>query len=126
MKGATFEAVHLGEVPHVSIHAPREGRDSGTAASQSLSIVFQSTRPVKGATPLHRGDRRAGEVSIHAPREGRDVRQKPGSRIAEVSIHAPREGRDVTLAAKASREFQFQSTRPVKGATYAYSPPCDR
>ena len=36
----------------VSIHAPREGRDIGAAQALDLGFVFQSTRPVKGATAL--------------------------------------------------------------------------
>ncbi len=57
--------------------------------------MFQSTRPVWGATfvALHIPDGR--RVSIHAPRVGRDPRwalHLPC--IALVSIHAPRVGRD--------------------------------
>ena len=35
--------------------------------------VFQSTRPVKGATAITRCGRTGAKVSIHAPREGRDL-----------------------------------------------------
>ena len=35
----------------VSIHAPREGRDARRFALAALAPRFQSTRPVKGATP---------------------------------------------------------------------------
>ena len=34
----------------VSIHAPREGRDLNTQGTPRTMPVFQSTRPVKGAT----------------------------------------------------------------------------
>ena len=60
--------------------------------------VFQSTRPVKGATHRQHLVELETEVSIHAPREGRDAAEHPGVE----SVH------------------EFQSTRPVKGATAAW------
>ena len=44
-----------------------------------------------------------------------------GLRVVEwmVSIHAPREGRDKTWRRTVGQAAQFQSTRPVKGATRA-------
>ena len=62
----------------ISIHAPREGGDSGA------------------------GERiRHCQISIHAPREGGDLpclAEKP--KEIEISIHAPREGGD-------SKDAQF-------------------
>ena len=83
----------------------------------SLFRWFQSTRPVRGATPVSGIARKERRVSIHAPRAGRDVlmpemvarvlcfnpRAPCGARPREtrearprrpVSIHAPRAGRD--------------------------------
>ena len=59
-----------------------------------------------------------GRISIHAPRVGRDI----GANITEattveISIHAPRVGRDLIHSSDYISEFQFQSTRPVWGAT---------
>ena len=34
----------------ISIHAPREGCDSGLMVSEGRSSAFQSTHPVRGAT----------------------------------------------------------------------------
>ena len=102
--------------------------------------LFQSTRPVKGATcQRHRGCGLRG-VSIHAPREGRDLgismdflsenafqstRPVKGATCpptsmltySSVSIHAPREGRDPLCRKHYAKRQRFQSTRPVKGAT---------
>jgi len=82
--------------------------------------AFQSTRPVRGATSGRVARHRQEGVSIHAPREGRDLhggrnfhRNKGG-----VSIHAPREGRDFLTAMAFTKLMMFQSTRPVRGATY--------
>ena len=41
-------------------------------AQAGLSKIFQSTRPVRGATHLPAADHLAPRISIHAPRAGRD------------------------------------------------------
>ena len=65
---------------------------------------FQSTRPVKGATPSWSALIARTTVSIHAPREGRD-------KIVHWIVVAP---------------SVFQSTRPVKGATRRHAPRNER
>ena len=91
-------------------------------------MVFQSTRPARGATlPLALAVT-VTTISIHAPREGRDLlilekrlfhrhfnpRAPRGARRfarfllellqASISIHAPREGRDVNEGAENQRD----------------------
>ena len=58
------------------------------------SSTFQSTLPVRGATPGT--DQRTGQrqISIHAPREGSDLEEVEGLLFQAISIHAPREGSD--------------------------------
>ena len=80
----------------ISIHAPRVGRDSGRLSLSLPLYLFQSTRPVWGATIGHRHSARADYISIHAPRVGRDHFRPKDLRYAEISIHAPRVGRDFT------------------------------
>ena len=102
---------------NISIHAPRVGRDrrneGGDACAKDFNprapcgarrtvtfeiacgSVFQSTRPVWGATCLRHRVYAARKISIHAPRVGRDA----------LSTDAPR------------ARAEFQSTRPVWGAT---------
>ena len=58
--------------------------------------IFQSTRPVRGATT------------------GADF----FGTLREISIHAPREGRDLNVLDALRGLLIFQSTRPVRGATY--------
>ena len=60
-----------------------------------MAQVFQSTRPVRGATDGHRVRRDARPISIHAPRAGRDRAYIANTRVI----------------------YEFQSTRPVRGAT---------
>ena len=61
----------------ISIHAPREGCDRCAPWCGWPSLAFQSTHPVRGATPPPRRAQRPNEISIHAPREGCDL----GSRV---------------------------------------------
>ena len=79
----------------VSIHAPRAGRDGGSGANAAHMSKFQSTRPVRGATP---------EPSL------------PRTRL---SFQSTRPVRGATCSIP-SRIFwlEFQSTRPVRGATW--------
>ena len=58
----------------ISIHAPRVGRDF-TQSYHGYSIrLFQSTRPVWGATAgIGDSVRALSYISIHAPRVGRDL-----------------------------------------------------
>ena len=102
--------------------------------------LFQSTRPVRGATSAPTIFPVSRTISIHAPRAGRDSRQSSGLELHAISIHAPRAGRDVEIgflcwcwiisihAPRAGRDLPcrlklhavklFQSTRPVRGATW--------
>ena len=56
--------------------------------------IFQSTRPMRGATlrPPHRP--RCQFISIHAPHAGRDTAEDGALVTFEISIHAPHAGRD--------------------------------
>ena len=60
----------------ISIHAPHAGRDKTGFPSKRCRPLFQSTRPMRGAT--HKWDDTAGqkEISIHAPHAGRDRRPR--------------------------------------------------
>ena len=78
---------------------------------------FQSTRPVWGATVQADDTEFLVRISIHAPRVGRDATRKHGCRTGrDFNPRAP------CGARQKSRTFswqgrQFQSTRPVWGAT---------
>ena len=145
----------------VSIHAPRVGRDRcrpwptlflqsfnprapcgarrpaiGAAAS---GAPFQSTRPVRGATPSRRRAHFAMSFQSTRPVRGATLCGELLLCLLGVSIHAPRAGRDRSprCARRRRRRFNprapcgarracksremtlcgFQSTRPVRGAT---------
>ena len=58
------------------------------------------------------------EISIHAPHTGRDqVELRELSDDVDISIHAPHTGRDLEPGDITVFELEFQSTRPIRGAT---------
>ena len=102
----------------ISIHAPRVGRDRRQRTRWSRPSIFQSTRPVWGATAIRGARARAEAISIHAPRVGRDKGRGENLVVTlDISIHAPRVGRDCGRHHTDDRAKRFQSTRPVWGAT---------
>ena len=79
----------------ISIHAAREGGDTTFSTSSSVRPSFQSTPPVKAATLFSIFAFTGSKISIHAAREGGD---------------------DVDYIDKLTHTL-FQSTPPVKAAT---------
>ena len=98
MKAATVVHVSAVDAGRISIHAAREGGDLHRIPGQ------------------HRG---CHLISIHAAREGGDPCQRIGCRAGVISIHAAREGGDPVMIALYNDVFEFQSTPPVKAATFA-------
>ena len=82
---------------NISIHAPRVGRDATDHGSEYKKLIFQSTRPVWGATRCGLRSTRTNWISIHAPRVGRDRHLDCRRLLRQISIHAPRVGRDLAF-----------------------------
>ena len=61
----------------ISIHAAREGGDTTFSTSSSVRPSFQSTPPVKAATRTRTFQARMRHISIHAAREGGDDKAYP-------------------------------------------------
>ena len=111
--------LHRLEHVHVSIHAPRAGRDEPPAEPlrYELRVSIHAPRAGRDHARSEIGPHRQC-VSIHAPRAGRDPGQvAPGGVMLIVSIHAPRAGRDPWPTGLQLHWNQFQSTRPARGAT---------
>ena len=131
----------------ISIHAPRAGRDEinqttnkkedqhfnprAPSGARLLCIGrgdrvdgFQSTRPVRGATHSRFSSIQWRFISIHAPRAGRDTLDKIGSlHISHFNPRAPCGARRLPFPRRWTRQ-RFQSTRPVRGATFfGFQPP---
>ena len=125
----------------ISIHAPRVGRDVLTSfrlpsdknfnprapcgARPCIPVprccqipVFQSTRPVWGAT-VNVDPCVSAIIKFQSTRPvwGATDQFIQRFRVDLISIHAPRVGRDACTVAELSCVIGFQSTRPVWGAT---------
>ena len=66
---------------------------------------FQSTPPVKAATPPPKPLPSAARISIHAAREGGDKDTAERQKAIAISIHAAREGGDLCEAADMLEEY---------------------
>ena len=93
------------------------GRDRRDGDALLIEAIFQSTRPVWGATCETAGMLSLLGISIHAPRVGRDRGGRDDEPVQHISIHAPRVGRDGEAQKSVAHIGTFQSTRPVWGAT---------
>ena len=137
MRGATRGSISSRRSRTVSIHAPRAGRDPRASRLQScrlcfnprapcgarpsifatipISRLFQSTRPMRGATLSVRPRSSNLPVSIHAPHAGRDLIKDRLYRSVNVSIHAPHAGRDAGQRAPAATYYVVSIHAPHAG-----------
>ena len=105
-------------VIQISIHAPHTGRDVDCICIHRDTNRFQSTRPIRGATFPGSCRPPSCRISIHAPHTGRDQsRRQQKQTLSAISIHAPHTGRDHPDRQQCRLSNQFQSTRPIRGAT---------
>ena len=101
----------------ISIHAPHAGRDGVNIKIIDKLILFQSTRPMRGATPQTAYAINDDGISIHAPHAGRDdIYKKPANTKDEFQSTRPMRGATRSYVAPTSTSA-FQSTRPMRGAT---------
>ena len=100
----------------ISIHAPRAGRDWGLTKTASCGwnfnprapcgarpaarhiasppVIFQSTRPVRGATPQTMAGMSPAIFQSTRPVRGATAVTQEIASVTKISIHAPRAGRD--------------------------------
>ena len=116
--GARLEDVGKLLIPaDISIHAPHTGRDCPPVRVLLPHSLFQSTRPIRGATSYGGRLEITVAISIHAPHTGRDELDEGLIDHILISIHAPHTGRDMNGPLKLLCSSSFQSTRPIRGAT---------
>ena len=97
MKAATVLDILFRQESVISIHAAREGGDCPIAQPRYSERL----------------------ISIHAAREGGDERDIYTDAMAlNISIHAAREGGDIAELWFMPSTSRFQSTPPVKAATF--------
>ena len=141
MRGATRHLHSNNATADVSIHAPHAGRDAVSFsalppcgcfnprapcgarrrrhAAIGLAVMFQSTRPMRGATHDGEIDASTGRVSIHAPHAGRDFSVALCSYKRDCFNPRAPCGARHRCGFWQSRSILFQSTRPMRGATFA-------
>ena len=103
--------------PVISIHAPRVGRDGNTAALNFCVHLFQSTRPVWGATEQEQFVQTIAIFQSTRPVWGATVGLPIGCRTKRYfNPRAPCGARPMPCIALYT-SCLFQSTRPVWGAT---------
>ena len=79
----------------ISIHAPHTGRDTPLRWMIFFVEIFQSTRPIRGATPTGRLFLcQKTNFNPRAPYGARRRRRMRYERSKTISIHAPHTGRD--------------------------------
>ena len=161
MRGATAPPPCVGTPQQISIHAPHAGRDrSELRHSQRAKyfnprapcgarplytyffapiVLFQSTRPMRGATGNSEPVGPETVISIHAPHAGRDPPAVSArSRTMDFNPRAPCGARPAMTTrrlrspdfnprapcgarpqptVRTFSESEFQSTRPMRGAT---------
>ena len=121
MRGATFNPATGCSSQRISIHAPHAGRDHQRCQPTSWQTGFQSTRPMRGATMAIKRHIGVCQISIHAPHAGRD------SAVPLIACsafyfnpRAPCGARHMTYQELLELK-KFQSTRPMRGATWQES-----
>ena len=124
----------------ISIHAPHTGRDHRFTRDAYTALLFQSTRPIRGATTYMKAVGTRELISIHAPHTGRDCEilfvtvialyfnpRAPYGARPTIPKHCSLLRQDFNPRApygarrpfgrSVYQRYKFQSTRPIRGAT---------
>ena len=73
MRGATGRKLLFPITDRISIHAPHAGGDRMRGGFKMYNKLFQSTPPMRGATPQFDPSQFITRISIHAPHAGGDL-----------------------------------------------------
>ena len=105
----------------ISIHAPHAGRDFFPFFPIRGRDNFNPRAPCGARRALQASIGRSNTISIHAPHAGRDSPCRKRLPTRRISIHAPHAGRDGVIWDSWDSSNEFQSTRPMRGATFAHN-----
>ena len=107
----------------ISIHAPHTGRDLPITDKRKQNRLFQSTRPIRGATI--RTQTWARWPPHFNPRAPYGARRSYSSTVTLWANFNPRAPYGARLFNQRNKFFKilFQSTRPIRGATAALFAP---
>ena len=101
----------------ISIHAPHAGSED-TMPRKKDEKRISIHAPHAGSETLQNRKRFGNMISIHAPHAGSDFPLRGFHQCERISIHAPHAGSDIQTTAKTITIHTFQSTPPMRGATY--------
>ena len=101
----------------ISIHAPHAGRDSGAVRGMRGEKIFQSTRPMRGATRFGFFGFLWFPFQSTRPMRGatQQIHRDPGH--FRFQSTRPMRGATVRQMSISAKTTIFQSTRPMRGAT---------
>ena len=121
LRGATGKRSLCFCSTRISIHAPLAGCDQNRSCRRHLPWGFQSTHPLRGATASVIDSDFVLSISIHAPLAGCDKGCR--TRLANRRNFNPRTpcGVRQTSMFDLNGDMPFQSTHPLRGATFALS-----
>ena len=113
MRGATFVLLCLLCEGLISIHAPHAGRDWVNPETMEESMVFQSTRPMRGATSwLAEPWEDTKLFQSTRPMRGATSQENHDGNHSGISIHAPHAGRDLDVTASKPKHQDFNPRAP--------------
>ena len=122
-RGISIHAPHAGrdgdprgsrlQARRISIHAPHAGRDGSKRRYFASESLFQSTRPMRGATlALGFTSRQALLFQSTRPMRGATVIVGAAAPTFFISIHAPHAGRDDWSQARHLYQYHFNPRAP--------------
>ena len=107
----------VGRMSHFNPHSPCGERPCRKRAEWPR-CYFNPHSPC-GERPARRNDiARSNHISIHTPLAGSDRNPGPDLRREPISIHTPLAGSDLVSSLPSFELVQFQSTLPLRGATW--------
>ena len=102
----------------ISIHAPHAGRDGAASPRVSVAWIFQSTRPMRGATGARQfKTRRYQHFNPRAPCGARRNQRRRHAFTTLFQSTRPMRGATPLPPQPKTAKMRFQSTRPMRGAT---------
>ena len=109
------------ECRSISIHTPLAGSDRTMTPIRPLARLFQSTLPLRGATPSNAVNNASSDFNPHSPCGERQTDHETDVDEDEFQSTLPLRG--ATRALSNPLRFRvFQSTLPLRGATYSRTP----
>ena len=122
MRGATERPEETADAVRISIHAPHAGRDDVACVNANSQTLFQSTRPMRGAT----GEKWVTPIEMFEfqstrPMRGATRQVEPDDDTSSISIHAPHAGRDPWLMRDIQGMANFNPRAPCGARQQKYT-----